>query len=212
MEPYVISLIGAFLAALGSFFVAITEKYRRSLALAIFVGALASIWGSHLQGKESEYLITGGDSYCYVTVQAGGGGEGWMSNPIVWCKGEYPAYDVSGWLYDPEMLKEKVSQEDLLNKGFQFDVGTIFPNGQKMLGGTRKVNFVEDDRKVLRAYIMTRNSYFVEDLLFKRIEHDWLRAIRLYKAKPNGLRDKLIDEWAEPDFPRDSDGKILWTD
>lgn len=212
MEPFVVSMIGIFLSAIGSFILAITEVHRRKLAAVIFIGALISILGSHLQEKESENLITGGDSYCYVTVQAGDGGEGWMTNPVVWCKGKNPAYDVSVRLYDPDAFTENMSQEEFLSKGFDLDVGTVWPNGFKPFGGTRTINFVENDRKILKAHITTRNNFFIEELILKKINNHWLRAVKLYKARAGGLKGEFLYDWADQDFPRDSNGQILWVD
>jgi hypothetical protein len=208
-----ISIVGAFISAIASLFIAFTEKNKRLLALIIFVGAFVSIWGGASQSKETEDLITGGKSFCYVTVSAGDGGEGWMTNPVVKCEGDLPAYDVSVLLYDPDSFNpEGMSQEEFLENNFQFDVGTIWPNGYKIFGGTRKVKFTDKSMKKLEASVTTRNSFFQEKLLFKKTNDVWTLAVRLYRTdlkNPTGLGE-LVLEWAQPNFPRDNQNKIAW--
>jgi uncharacterized membrane protein len=56
-----ISIVGAFISAIASLFIAFTEKNKRLLALIIFVGAFVSIWGGASQSKETCRLGTRGD-------------------------------------------------------------------------------------------------------------------------------------------------------
>jgi len=206
----ILILIGALLSAVGSSIVLCTQEKHKLYAAIILFGAILSIVGNFVKGNESASLITGGDSFCYVLVQAGDGGDGWISNPNVKCEGKFPAYDVSVLLYDPDTFGDDMSQEDFLNNSLQLEVGTVWPNGFKMFGESRKARFTRKDIKFLQAHITTRNRLLVEDLLFKKISNNWLRAIRLYEGKPNGVKGNLVHEWADQDFPRDQNGKILW--
>lgn len=201
-QPHIIIFIGAGLVVLGS--------------------AIAA-WGGYLQNKqqidferttrtqleETIKSVIGGDSYCYVSLQAG---FGWISNLTISCNGDYPMYDVSIKFYDPDDFSEVqpgISMEEFLKKDiFSADVGNIGVGSAKAFPMTRQVNMEGRDRKVFRAEIHARNGFFQEDFLVKKVGDHWLRALRVFK----GFSNNLVHEWADQDFPRDGNGNILWND
>ena len=66
---------------------------------------------------------------------------------------------------------------------------------------------------MLEASVTTRNSFFQEKLLFERANDHWVLAVRLYKTNLGGDRSALGDlvyEWAQPEFPTNDQGNILW--
>ncbi|MFH1444614.1 MAG: hypothetical protein ABIG34_04490 [Candidatus Peregrinibacteria bacterium] len=212
LQPHYIAFFGAFLAAIGSFFIAQEKnKHRFLTALVIFIGAILSAIGTYMQENEVKSVITGGDSYCYLSVDAGGGEGGWISNPMIACKGEYPMYDVSVRFYDPDdfsdlqpgISMEEFTKNDIFSRDFgNFGIGET----GKGFSLTRQIDLEGRERKILKAVIHARNGFFTEEFLIKKVGNRWLRAWRLYK----GYSSELIDEWSEPDFPKNSDGKILW--
>lgn len=119
-------------------------------------------------------------------------------------------YDVTVRVYDPEEysdLEHRLSLQDIYAKSIILSVGNIGAESAAVTTGTYKVNLEGKTSKRLMADIHARNGSFREEIFFRQIKDgSWKRAIRVYKA----FTTDLLHEWAEPEFPRESNGKIIW--
>jgi len=167
---------------------------------------------TRLQLQDTIQSIIGGNSFCYLNLQVGGGEGGWISDPTIICNGKYPMYDVAVRLYDPDdfaVVQPGLSMQEFLAKDlFSTEVGNMGVGQARPFPLTRKINLRDVNQKVLRAQISARNGFFSEDILLKKVGEHWLRAIRIFK----GFSSDQIHEWADQEFPRDANGKVQWAD
>ena len=203
MEPGNLILIGAILVAIGGVLAGIGGWCQQKEQI-----TFEKATNSQLENTINS--ITGGDSYCYIQLQVGGGEGGWISNPFLVCEGDHSMYDVSFRLYDPDDFNDVepgLSMEEFFKKDiFSAEAGNLGVGRAKPFLLTRRLDLTGVDRKILRADISARNGFFSEELLLKKVDDRWLRAMRLYR----GNSSDLIREWAEPDFPKDTNDKIVW--
>ena len=205
-QPHIIVFFGAGLVVLGSA-IAAFGGYRQHKQQIDFERT------TRIQLEETIGSVMGGDSYCYVNLQVGGGGEKgwWMADPSVDCSGNYSMYDVSVRLYDPDVyanLEHSLSLQEIQERDIFLSVGNIRSGASVTIPQTHPLDLRERDKKVLRADISARNGFFKEEFLLRKVGDHWLRALRVFK----GFSNDLIYEWADQDFPRDNNGKLLWND
>lgn len=199
-QPHIIIFLGAILVVLGSTIAAVGGYIQQKQQIDFERT-------TRTQLEETIKSVIGGDSYCYVSLEAG---FGWISNLTISCNGDYPMYDVFIRLYDPDDFTEmqpRMNMEDFLKKDiFSADVGNIGVGSAKTFPMKRQVDMNGRDRKVFRAEIHARNGFFQEDFILKQVGNHWLRALRVFK----GFSNDLVHEWADQNFPRDNEGNILW--
>ena len=190
----------------------------------IFLTAVGGVWGV-LEKKQSEVnrqteiinMITGGDSYCFFDVTYPGKKSNVMDFHLV-SAGKYRLFDVLVQIVDVEKLeeikkeKENVGQipfdsiamfDDMYMKASRIiDIGNFGPNQEYPPIGIPIPTDV--DKKSFNIEISARNGSVRQAVRLWRINHEWKMAKR---TMCNG---KLLEEVADPDFPRNKEGKVVW--
>ena len=169
---------------------------------------------------ESTAIVTGGDSYCYILPTPGIGINNSNSvNFHLTHEGKYPVYDIEVRIDDSDevgrILKEeqtvtKFNEEPLvksmsrLSKASKtFPIGNLSPTRGRLLGldATLPSNA---DKKSYFVSITSRNSYIEQNITYHRVEGEWKLA---YKVMRN---NKMVREFVEDGFPKNSKGEIEW--
>ena len=208
--PMLLILLGTILSATGAFLATYKQNQEKAQS-----AVQRAQFESELRGKSDEIAelnrqisqsVTGGNSFCYVRLSLGP-----TSSPIVTVihQGEFPLYDVSIRMWDPNDSQEcscDVSLEEFTKKDLNFNLGNLSPNQVRILG---RVTLPEADEKEFALSIGARNGFVLELIKLRRIEGQWKAAYRVTKNEGEG-ETKILYEQAETGFPLDEQGKVQW--
>lgn len=188
---------------------------------------LGGLWSGIEQSKTAEELqkktqevaeltrkaadsITGGDSFCYVTLLFLDRTKGIATVDLA-SKGKYPLYDVSvkiadlqknRQLQDQMSLKDQISLKELFEilQGNVIKVGNLRPGSSFFLGTIK----IEPPGKDYYFYMTARNGFFRQPYLIRFTGKKWTIATKVIKdivGKPEQFEElyKRVDK----DFPLD---------
>ena len=168
------------------------------------VGALIAAWGSSASSRQESALITGGDSFCYLTVF------GYPTDqpivPIIIVAGDYPLYDLEYRIYDlDEPLQPRIVNGQEVGLGTTYSAGNMPPQSTRLVGTTFPV---KPGTRRFNIFFVARNGFFNEALRLvpdqKTKGGSWLKAIQVTK------NNKVVLESIDPTFPRGPDGTVQW--
>lgn len=169
------------------------------------------------QQKTTLSNLTGGDSYCYLTV-------GFIEDDsiilILHNAGDFPLYDILIEMSDRDVIKT-IEQKQLQGQALwdfirsnttTFEQRTISPNLSKFLG---MVSLKGVAQKRLRINIWTRYKSFGQDMKLVKQNGEWLFAYRVTETparvkggqKPR-VKELLLEK--PKNFPVDKNGDIDW--
>lgn len=169
------------------------------------------------QQKTTLSNLTGGDSYCYLTV-------GFIDDDsiilILHNAGDFPLYDISIEMSDRDVIKT-IEQKQLQGQALwdfirsnttTFEQRTISPNVSKFLG-TLSLKGVTQKR--LRINLWTRYKSFGQDMKLVKQNGEWLFAYRVEETPSRvkgGQKPKVKELLLEKpkNFPVNKDGNIEW--
>lgn len=208
--PMLLVLIGAVLSAVGAFWANYKqnqEKVQSAIERAQFEKELRAksdeIAGLNKQIAQS---VTGGDSFCNVKFLLGP-----TNTPmfLVIHDGEFPLYDVSIRMWDPNdynNVPENVSFEELTKKDLNFNLGNLSPHQTRILG---RIQLPDSDKKEFALSIGARNGYVTEIIKLQKLGGEWKGAYRVLKDEGKG-ESKILYEQIETGFPLDKNGQVQW--
>lgn len=145
--------------------------------------------------REIIRFVTGGDSFCYLTV---------LSNPsreprfMLMHQGEYPLYDIIVRISDLDKPFDPFDTESTVN------FGTLPPNQVNLL---TELSFQPKDTMRFTIQISARNGSFFESLRVMRLNDGWRSALRVSSGEPPF---KVLLEKIDEGYPRNSDGEVVW--
>ncbi len=145
--------------------------------------------------KELVGHITGGGGAIYIKVLMHSDGDTeWMA--LHQGFEPYTMYNVSVRILDEELFASGAHQDN------------YFEIGDMSLGTGRKVystNLGDGDFRRFFVYIIARNGHVTQNILFRRVNGDWVKASRV--ESPH--RPVFIE--VDDGFPRDIRGEVDWS-
>ena len=204
--PAVVVLVAAVASAVNAF----ADGPKALYLGAALIAAAGAFWVAIEQASwehELQATVTGGDSWCYLTL-GGLTGSGNRASVTVVHQGRYPLYDVSARIVDLDkfdLIKSTVSWETLAQTETILTVGNLGPDKAMLLPTT-----VEIPQKGLRwnIFFSARNGFFTQELRLLQIKGCWASATRT--TRRHGETEVVLREKVDSIFPRDSMGKVEW--
>lgn len=154
--------------------------------------------------KQITASVTGGDSFCYITVLSNSSRE--LLRLLILHEGKYPLYDVQARIADLDdekfkhpMTFETVFADKLIN------IGNVPPSMSLINPQWTVRNMSGSSLKRYNIFFTARNGYFTEQLRMAWKGDKWATAVRVRKA------DKTIFEEIDDDYPRNNRGEVDWT-
>lgn len=161
--------------------------------------------------KQISDSITGGDSYCYMASNVGAGNTDSPMATLIH-KGSFPLYDVQIRIVDVNRFKQLSQNGITLDNIFAADtlvnIGNLPPHIARSMGSWKLPTSNEQDYDI---FITSRNGSFAQRIMFRRVNGTWRVAYRVKRNKYMvNSPDELLEEFIEPEFPRDNNGQIQW--
>jgi len=219
ITPSSITLLGAVLAAIGVFW----SAERQSALSAQLVAKTDELAAKNAElaakseeiarlTKESLDAVTGGDSFCWITL-ADLGDQG---GPAVFIssKGKHSVYDVTVQIANMRHFQDLktgsppppgITPAQILARYTTFRAGTVSPYAGSILG---RLPALSGDREVFNVHYFARNGSWSQRLVMQRIAGGWRTAMRVFKGeRPT---DPVLVESIDPGFPRNAAGQVDW--
>ena len=189
----------------------------------IFIGvvlaAIGAFWASrqqteferHLRGKSDQIaelnreianMVTGGDSFCYVTIASLDPKTNRGILTVVH-QGDHPIYDLSARMVDLQLLRQikDYSLSNLQKAETNLRIGN-------MIKGTAAVvspfDLGSSSSRDFNIHFSARNGLFTQLLRLRKTNGKWTTAIKIEKDG-NTVFEKIKD-----DFPRTNQGQVQW--
>lgn len=143
--------------------------------------------------------ISGGNSFCFASFSKNYLDENYLS---ISHQGSYPLYDLTIRVVDLDKFNLH-SGNPLQAQDFEqtFSVGTLLPN---QINNLCKLTISEQETsKNFNIFFSARNGMFHEQLRLKKINHEWVSALKVD-------RDKTLLEAVSDKYPRNDDGQVEW--
>jgi hypothetical protein len=150
-----------------------------------------------LEEETQELLnhMTGGDSYCYMSV---------MSNNNGWAvihEGEHHLQNLSARICDIDVPFDLPNWMDVANSNV--DIGTLF----KGMANRCLLPPLTGQHRRFNIFYTASNGAFTQELRLKQVAPDeWIAATRVYRDSDGPL--VILFERIDPDFPLDADGAV----
>ena len=212
IQPAVIIFAGVVISAIGGFW-----AYRRqdsfklkpaiTILIGVVINAVGGLWASHQTAQLNQELVSsiiGGNSFCYLTV----GNIDPVKNIgqfVMLHEGKHPLYDVHVRIHDldkSDQIKGKLSFATLEQTDTNISIGTLPPSTARMLHG---ITLGDGDTRRFAVQVSARNGSLFQPLRLKKIDGEWVRAIRVTRG-----RDEVIYEEIDDKFPRTAEGDVEW--
>lgn len=193
--PAGLIFLGAFLAALGALWASQQQvKFERDLRAKS--DEIADL------NREIANLVTGGDSFCYVTIAS--------INPnanrgilTVVHQGDYSTFDINVRMVD--LQKSREIKDYTLNALKQaqttLQIGSLIKGTALAVGPFDLGSSPERDFNI---FFIARNSQFTQFLRLRKIDDKWVTAT---KVERDG---KIIFEKVDEGFPGTDQGQVQW--
>lgn len=164
------------------------------IALGAFIAAIGALWASQkeaqferdLRAKSEEIadlnreianLVTGGDSFCYVSIA--------NLNPstnrgilVVVHKGDYPIFDLSIRMLDLQKFGEleEYTLASMNQAATILPIGTLPKENVVTVG---EFDLGSSPERDFNIFFTTRNSHFTQSLRLRKIDDKWLKATKV---------------------------------
>ncbi len=218
-EPTVLTTIGAGLAAVGtliSTWGAITASNKRAqfeYELRAKSDKIATLAEENQKlAQENNVLITGGDSYCVVTLAKETSEPDNVRILFVRHVGTHTLSDIRIRLLDLDEMERLQTQERLSNvaaasRSAKFYNIVVLPKDSDFIIDRIELPSGADQLRLIFD-ITSRAGGLKEKFTMRKVNGSWRLASKIFRF-PGDESQPLLEE-AEPDFPRDSSGKILY--
>jgi hypothetical protein len=169
---------------------------------------------------ETISAITGGDSFCYAALEILPASKNEFGLVLL-RKGKYPLYDLQARIVDVNAQPEAPGQAREPEYGKTLNVGNLAPGVSvtlpiKLSGASGSI--------ALNIFFTARNGEFTNLFRVRKIGDDWVTAARVtapstppdhvvHITRDGELQlppDKVLYEFIDRRFPRNSQGKIEW--
>jgi hypothetical protein len=121
----------------------------------------------------------------------------------------FPAYDFNGRLWDIDQLpKDPTSMQDILSRDIaSFHIPSLSGNVVQIIGTVQAT--VAENEKKFGAQFTTRQGGFNEVIKAKKVNGNWLFALKVNRADVSGGEE--IYRQVDPGFPLNAAGDIDWS-
>jgi hypothetical protein len=178
---------------------------------------------AHKANVETQSLITGGDTYCYVLASPAGN----EATLTVTTIGSSPLHEVMVERVDEDAMRKILVPGHPMNSPFDIDRFTYSYPSVPFLSPTSahtidKISLGEGNRRSLHFNFFSMNGVWGEDLAFARVNGVWVEAIRVirhvvgygiggYGKGPFGgkTEQNTVYPWVDPSFPK-VNGQVDW--
>jgi len=139
-------------------------------------------------------------------------------------QGKFPLYDVT-----VEITDSAKRQAAIKSLGLGSGLVPVTPNELRELGQAKVTlpprNLRPNQSVILRnpwplpadkdaieygIEIFARNWIFLQQIKLQRVNGFWRQAGRVFKDSGVGKKNIFLREWADPEFPRNERGKVVW--
>ena len=143
--------------------------------------------------------ITGGNSFCFANLSQNYLGE---RNLTVTHQGDYSLYDLSVRVVDLEKFNEHSGNLEYAHIFEKiFSIGTMLP---KQFNNLCSISISDQEySKSFNIFFSARNGMFHELLRLKKINNEWVSAIKVD-------REKTLLECFSDNYPKNTAGEIDW--
>ena len=203
-SPATLAVIGALITAGAAWWASHEQlSYERQLrAKAEEISAL---------NKTIAATVTGGDSFCYLTLEATGRAAG---TPLLMAvlQGAYPLYDASARITALELFDELVVRpgiytiEQISKTEKIIPLGNLNPKHAVLLGQWTLP--VGAQSKRYNIFVTARNGSTTEFLRLRRINGAWKMAVKVTRDAATG--PATLYEYVDEGYPRDAQGQVDW--
>lgn len=151
--------------------------------------------------EKTRSAVTGGDSYCFLTILRTGDGTGHL---LFAHQGENPLYDVTARMIDLDRFEETKGSRRIENLAYTETVvslGTLVPDHGAMHGALNLDGFPQRGYNI---FFSARNGAFHESLRLRKVDGVWLQALKVIRG------NRTIFEQIDDHYPRNETGGIDW--
>lgn len=175
--------------------------------------------------KETTFLSTGGDSFCYLGFLFGTDAPNTPVLAVVH-EGKYPLQNVHVVITDMERFKATFPNipkgrenarpatakelDEIDDMNFLFEVPFLGPPGTTLRLRPRW-KLPERDQVTYSINIYTQFQTFHQNMKLRKVDGRWTIAFRVVKPVPD-KEPLLLREEIPRNFPRDQSGKVKWSD
>jgi hypothetical protein len=201
LAPAGLILLGAIVVAFGGFWQA-SRQSRFNAELRQKNEEIARLQ------KENTGVITGGDSFCWMSFQIVGlKGEPVNANnmpddlllvPNFIHKGKYPLYDVSARIIDIDEKKDIERATKTVSIG-NMTPGFVTTTAVSLTHHGKDINF--------NIFYVARNGSWLQKLRMYWVGDGWASANRVAEGLGGG--EELLQE-VSANYPRDEHGNVIW--
>lgn len=144
--------------------------------------------------------ITGGKSFCCANLSQSYLGE---SNLTIMHQGDFPLYDLTVNVVDLDKFNERAGNPAYAHEYQKlFSIGTMLP---KQVNSLCKVLLPDQENsKSFNIFFSARNGMFSELLRFKKINNEWVSAMKVFDGEKT-----LLESFSE-NYPKNMTGEIDW--
>jgi len=153
--------------------------------------------------REIANLVIGGESFCYMTIA---NIDNNMNIGILTFihSGDHPLYSVNARIIDLDKFKiieKNINFKNFRDADINIYLGDI-AKGTALLSNEFPLG--DSHRRIFNIIFNARNGFFNQKLMLKKIENQWVSALRVYRE------DRIIYERVDNDYPRSENGLIDW--
>jgi hypothetical protein len=210
----VLAVTLAGMTILGGLLSAKTTLHRRVFWVLGLLGVLLAITQAIRQAQSQEAAfktITGGDSFCFVRLQVGSGGV----YPVVLSSGQYPLYDLSMRLWEPEEWRttSPISADTAWPKvaSETSQLGTL-PNDDYRNAAKLRLPAIEKTYITYAVEFSARNGSWTQTLWLRRSPQGWKTASLVRRsqrvAKGTPVLGSKMCYFVDQDFPLQSPDEV----
>ena len=143
--------------------------------------------------------ITGGNSFCFASLSQNHLGE---RNLSITHQGDYPLYDLTIRVVDLDKFNEHSANPEYAHTFEKtFSIGTMLPKQFNNLCTMSMSD--QENSKSFNIFFSARNGMFQELLRLKKINNEWVSAIKVD-------REKTLLEFVSENYPKNAAGEVEW--
>jgi len=188
--------------------------------IGVILAAIGALWASqqqvgferHLRAKSDEIanlnreianIVTGGNSFCYITIASLDPNTNRGILTIVH-QGEHPSYDVTARIVDLQKSRQvkKWTLETMQKTETILQIGNI-PKGAVHIISSFDLGDSQD--RDFNIFFASRGGFFEQLLRMRKINSKWVTATQVKKS------GEILFEKIDDDFPKTEQGQIQWT-
>lgn len=207
--PALLTLIGAFLAALGGWWMSIEQTSRERQIAELQRRLVLKSEEIERLTKQNLATVTGGDSFAHLNFVNRGHPAG--PEIVLVQSGEFPLYDVSVRIADMDkwdvMKPEQATIEHVLAIDYRSSVGNIAAGSAALLG--RLPALKADHHHRFNVFFNARNGFWTQRIRLHSVKGEWKMATRVVR-NDGQLTEQALYEKIEDGFPRNQAGQVDW--